>query len=340
MSGRPGSGSAGRTPARRALVIGAAGQDGSYLCELLVEKGYEVAGVVRRSLDEPMPNLDRVRDDIRLVKADLADFDRVEEEIREFEPDEIYNLASVSFGLDAWSDPIQTAKLGTVAVCRLLEAICASPAQPRVFQASSAFMFGRPEVVPQTERTPYAPVEPYGAAKAYAAFMIKAYREHRGTFGCAGIFYNHESPRRPERFVSRKITKTAAAIKLGLERELVLGDIDAVRDWGYAKDFVEAAWLMLQAQHADDYVIATGEGHTVREFAEAAFAVLDLDWSDYVSIDPALLRGAGQAADLVGDPTAAREHLGWTPSVTFQDLVGLMVEADLRALSTQSASGA
>jgi GDPmannose 4,6-dehydratase len=333
------SGSAGRAPDRRALVIGAAGQDGSYLCELLVEKGYEVTGLVRRSLEEPIPNLDHVRHEIRLVQADLTDFGRVEEEIRDFEPGEIYNFASVSFGLDAWSDPIRTTALGTVAVCRLLEAIRATPTQPRVFQASSAFVFGRPDVVPQTERTPFAPVEPYGAAKAYATFMIKAYRDRHGMFGCSGIFYNHESPRRPERFVSRKITKAAAAIKLGRERELVLGDIDAVRDWGYARDFVQAAWLMLQHEHPDDYVVATGEGHTVREFAETAFAILDLDWSEYVRIDPSLMRGAGHTANLVGDATVARERLGWTPSVTFQELVGLMVEADMRGISTKSGPG-
>jgi GDPmannose 4,6-dehydratase len=329
----PASDSAEHTSAPRALVLGASGQDGSYLCELLVEKGYEVTGVIRRDPRNRIPNLDRVRDEIRLVQADLADFERLEEEIREFEPGEIYNLASVSFAPDAWSDPIQTAQVGTLAVCRLLEAIRRSRVEPRLFQASSAWIFGRPDVAPQTERTPIAPVEPYGAAKAYAGFMIRAYRERHGLFGCSGIFYNHESPRRSERFVTRKITKTAAAIKLGIERELILGDTNAMRDWGYARDFVEAAWLMLQAEEPNDYVIATGEGHTVGEFAEIAFGVLDLDWREYVRFDPALMRGRGQQADLVGDATAARERLGCTPSVTFQDLVKLMVEADLRALS-------
>jgi GDPmannose 4,6-dehydratase len=319
----------------RALVIGAGGQDGSYLCELLVEKGYEVMGVVRHD-PERTPNLADVRDQIRLVQADLTEPDRIEREIVEFEPEEIYNFASVSFGPDAWNDPIQTAELGTVSVCRLLEAVRTSGLESRFFQASSAWVFGRPEVTPQTERTPYAPVEPYGAAKAYAAFIVRAYRESHGLFGCSGIFYNHESPRRPDRFVTRKITRTAAAIKLGLERELVLGEIDVVRDWGYAGDYVRAAWLMLQGERPNDYVVATGQGHTVREFAELAFQAVDLDWSEYVRHDPELMRGGRQVADLIGDATAAREQLGWSPSVGFGELVELMVEADLRELSSRA----
>jgi GDPmannose 4,6-dehydratase len=324
--------SARRVTPRRALVLGAAGQDGSYLCELLLEQGYEVTGVVRRASPE-LPNLDGVRDQIRLVESDVADGGRVEQEIRETEPSEIYNFASVSFGPDVWSDPIRTARLGTVAVCRLLEAIRASSVRPRFFQASSAWVFGRPEHAPQTEQTPYDPVEPYGAAKAYADFLIRAYRDRHGIFGCSAVFYNHESPRRSDRFVTRKITRTAAAIKLGRERELVLGEIDARRDWGYARDFVAAAWLMLQAEQPDDYVVATGEAHTVREFAEIAFGLLDLDWREHVRVDQGLMRGSDQVANLVGDATAARERLGWTPSVTFPELVELMVTADLKELS-------
>jgi GDPmannose 4,6-dehydratase len=322
---------------RRALVIGAAGQDGSYLCELLVEKGYEVTGFVRRPPETRFENLEGIREEINLVHADLADVDRLETEVRKAEPDEIYNLASVSFGPDAWSDPIRTAQVGTLAVCGLLEALRASAGEPRFFQASSAWVFGHPAEAPQTERTPVAPVEPYGAAKAYGTFVTTAYRERYGLFACSGIFYNHESPRRSERFVTRKITKGAAAIKLGRERELVLGDVDAVRDWGYAKDFVEAAWLMLQADRPDDYVIATGEAHTVGEFADVAFGALDLDWREYVRIEPELRRGGAQPADLVGDATAARERLGWKPSVTFEELVALMVEADVEALSREPA---
>jgi len=313
----------------RALVLGAAGQDGSYASELLVAKGYDVTGVVRSDPAERIPNLDGVRESMRLVQADLADLGRLAGVIDEAAPAEIYNFASDSFGPDAWRDPIGTAQLGAVAVCGLLEAIRASAGGARLFQASSAWVFGRPERSPQTESTPYGPVEPYGAAKAFADFLVGAYREHHGVFACAGILYNHESPRRSERFVTRKVTRTAAAIKLGLARELVLGNVDVARDWGYAKDVVEAAWLMLQAE----YVIATGESHAVRELLELAFGALDLDWEDYVRLDPALGRGAGELVGLVGDATAARERLGWAPSVTFPDLVELMVEADLAELS-------
>jgi GDPmannose 4,6-dehydratase len=319
----------------RALVIGAGGQDGSYLSELLAEKGYEVTGIVRRDPEE-VPNLTLVRDRIRLVQADLEEPGRIAREIVELQPDEIYNFASVSFGPDAWRDPIATAELGAVAVCRLLEAIRERGREARFFQASSAWVFGRPEATPQDEGTPFAPVEPYGAAKAYATFIVRAYRESHGLFACSGIFYNHESPRRSERFVTRKITRAAAAIKLGLERELVLGDMDVVRDWGYAADYVEAAWLMLQPEQPGDYVVATGEGHTVREFAELAFQAVGLDWSEYVRHDPALVRAGSQVADLIGDASAAREQLGWSPSVGLRELVELMVEADLRELSSRA----
>jgi GDPmannose 4,6-dehydratase len=285
-----------------------------------------------------MPNLDPVRDAIRIVQADVAEVGPLEAEIRTFEPDEIYNFASVSFGPDAWRDPFETARVAALGACNLLEAIRASSARPRLFQASSAWVFGRPEVAPQNERTPHAPVEPYGAAKAYADFMTRAYRDGQGVFACSGILYNHESPRRSPRFVSRKITKTAAAIKLGLERELALGEIDAVRDWGYAKDFVQAAWLMLQADEPHDYVVATGEAHTVRELAEIAFGALELDYSEYLRIDPAATRRGGQVANLLGDPTAARDRLGWTPSVSFEELVTLMVEADVSELARDPAA--
>jgi GDPmannose 4,6-dehydratase len=324
----------GGASGRRALVLGASGQDGSYLCELLVERGYEVAAVVRGSASGRLPNLDGVRDRIRLVQADLlTDLDRVAREIGELEPHEIYNFASISFGPDAWAKPLETARLGAFAVAGLLEAIRTGAAAARFFQASSAWVFGRPELTPQTERTPYAPVEPYGAAKAYGDYLIRAYRERYGLFACSGILYNHESPRRPSRFVTRKVTRAAAAIKLALERELVLGEIDVVRDWGYAKDFVEAASLILRASRPDDYVVATGEAHTVRELVELAFGVVELDWREYVRFDPELARREDRGADLVGDASAARERLGWAPSISFSDLVRLMVEADLGELS-------
>jgi GDPmannose 4,6-dehydratase len=322
--------------ARRALVIGAAGQDGSYLTELLVEKGYDVTGVIRRDPADRIPNLDGVRDRIALVQADLGDAPRLEQAIRDFEPDEIYNLASVSFGPDAWSDPVLTAQLGTVALTALLEAIRASRVPARFFQASSAWVFGQPEHSPQNEQTPYAPSEPYGAAKAFGDFLVRAYRARYDQFACSALFYNHESPRRPERFVTRKITRAAAAIKLGLQSEVVLGDIDAARDWGYAKDFVAAVWAMLQADEPEDYVIATGEPHTVRELIELAFSHVGLDWEEHVTFNPALRRGGGQVANLVGDSSKLRERLGWKPTVTFEELVRLMVDADLDELSRNS----
>lgn len=319
--------------ARRAVVIGAAGQDGSYLTELLVEKGYDVTGVIRRDPADRIPNLDGVRDRIALVQADLGDAPRLEKAIRDFKPDEIYNLASVSFGPDAWSDPVLTAELGTVALTALLETIRASPVPARFFQASSAWVFGQPEHSPQNEQTPYAPSEPYGAAKAFGDFLVRAYRARYGLFACSALFYNHESPRRPERFVTRKITRAAAAIKLGLESEVVLGDIDAARDWGYAKDFVAAVWAMLQADEPEDYVIATGEPHTVRELIELAFSHVGLDWEQYATFNPSLHRGGGQVANLVGDSSKLRKRLGWRPSVSFEELVRLMVDADLAELS-------
>jgi GDPmannose 4,6-dehydratase len=321
----------------RALVLGAAGQDGSYASELLVGKGYDVTGVVRSDPKEPIPNLDAVRDEMCLVQADLADSGRLAGLVEDVAPAEIYNFASVSFGPDAWRDPVGTTQLEAGVVSGLLEAIRKRARDARMFQASSAWVFGRPDRSPQNESTPYAPVEPYGAAKASADLMVDASREHDGVFACSGILYNHESPRRPERFVTRKITRGAAAIKLGLERELVLGDVNAARDWGYAKDVVEAAWLMLQAERPEDYVIATGESHTVRELLGLAFGVLDLDWEDHVRTDLALARGPGEPVGLVGDASAARERLGWAPSVTFPELVELMVESDLAELSRRHA---
>jgi GDPmannose 4,6-dehydratase len=318
---------------RRALVIGAAGQDGSYLTELLLDKGYDVAGVVRANVDGRFHNLDAVRERIHLVRADLADTETLVRAIDDFEPDEIYNLASVSFGPDAWTHPVETAHLGTVAVAALLEAVHRRGNDTRFFQASSAWVFGQPAQAPQDEETPYAPTEPYGAAKAYSNFLIRAYRGRYGTFACSGLFFNHESPRRPVRFVTRKITRAAAAISLGLEQELVLGDVDAVRDWGYAKDFVAAVWSMLQLSEPQDFVLATGETHTVREFVDLAFRRLDLDWTEHVRLDPALRRSKAEVVNLVGDASRARAQLGWAPTVTFEQLVAMMVDADLAELS-------
>jgi GDPmannose 4,6-dehydratase len=317
------------SPSRRALVLGAAGQDGSYLCELLLDEGYEVLGLVRRDPESEIPNLEGIRDRINLNRADLIDTVEIERAMASFEPHEVYNFASVSFGPDAWADPKRTVELGTVAVARLLEAVRGARSSPRFFQASSAWVFGRPSESPQTERTPYAPVEPYGAAKAFGDFLIRGYRSRYDLFACSAVYYNHESPRRPDRFVTRKVTKAAASLSLGGSGPLQLGDLDARRDWGYAKDYVRAAWLMLQADTPADYVVATGETHSVRDLIEAAFHEVGLDWRAHVTVDPSLKRHRGEVANLVGDASAAHEKLNWEPTVSFDGLVSLMVEADL-----------
>ena len=323
-------------PSPCALVIGAAGQDGSYLTELLLEQGYRVVGIVRGDLSDEMPNLEHVRNRIELVRADLANTEAVVDALATYEPSELYNFASVSFGPDAWNDPVRTAELGALAIARLLEGIRSTNPALRFFHSSSAWVFGRPTNVPQTELTPYAPVEPYGAAKAFGDFLIRGYRERHDLYACSGLFYNHESPRRPARFVTRKITNAAASIALGLSDRLVLGDVEAQRDWGFAADYVRAAWLMLKADEPSDYVIATGQAHTVRGFAETAFSHVGLDLERHLSVDPTLGRAKGQVANLIGDASAARERLGWSPTLTFEELVRLMVDADVAALSGEA----
>jgi GDPmannose 4,6-dehydratase len=327
-------------PSPCALVIGAAGQDGSYLTELLLEQGYRVVGFVRSDPSEALPNLECVRDRVEIVRADLANTEAIVNALATYEPSELYNFASVSFGPDAWTDPVRTAELGALAIARLLEGIRSTRPTLRFFQASSAWVFGRPTEVPQTESTPYAPVEPYGAAKAFGDFLIRGYRERHDLYACSGLFYNHESPRRPARFVTRKITSAAASIALGLSDRLVLGEVDAQRDWGFAADYVRAAWLMLQADEPADYVIATGQAHTVRAFAETAFSHVGLELDRHLSLDPSLSRAKGQVANLIGDASAARERLGWSSSVTFEELVTLMVDADVAALSGSTAASA
>ncbi|HUG63719.1 MAG TPA: GDP-mannose 4,6-dehydratase [Gaiellaceae bacterium] len=319
---------------RRALVIGAAGQDGSYLTELLLDEGYTVVGIVRDAGRHELPNLEHVRDRIELVNADLADPSWIIASLSTYEPTEVYNFASVSFGPDAWANPSRAIELGGLATAHLLEGIRSAASSPRFFQASSAWVFGRPSEVPQSEETPYAPVEPYGAAKALGDFLVRAYRERHDLFACSGIYYNHESPRRPERFVTRKITRAAASISLGLSDRLALGDVDTRRDWGYARDYVRAAWLMLQADEPADYVVGTGRTHTVRAFAEAAFAAVNLDLERHLVLDPALRRTKGEVGDLVGNASAARSVLAWSPTVTFDELVTLMTAADLAALGS------
>lgn len=318
---------------RRALIIGCSGQDGSYLAELLVQEHYDVMGVLRGHRDGNVPNLANVREDVRLAWSDLADTPQIAALIGQFQPHEIYNFASVSFGPDAWTDPALTAELSAVALARLLMAIQVEAPQARFFQASSAWVFGQPTEAPQNELTRFAPTEPYGAAKAYGNYLIDGYRRKYGLYGCSGIFFNHESPRRPTRFVTRKITTGAARIKHGLADELGLGDLETLRDWGYAKDYVRAAWLSLQQDDPGDFVIATGQLHSVREFAERAFARLDLDWRDFVRTDETLVRGkSGEVFNLVGDASLAYSELGWEPTIGFAELVDLMVDADMAAL--------
>jgi len=310
----------------RAIVTGVGGQDGSYLAELLLERGYEVVGIVRR-LDTAYENLAAVRDRLELVQADLLHQDALVAVLRAHRPREVYNLASPSFVPLSWREPVATAEFAAVGVTSLLEAIRAVDPAIRVYQASSSEIFGEPAEVPQTEDTRLAPVTPYGVAKAYGHFIIGSYRRRYGLHASCGILYNHESPRRPVDFLPSKVAHAAAAISLGLERELALGDLDAQRDWGYARDYVDAMWRIVQRDEPADYVIATGELHSVRELAEVAFAHVGLDWHEHVRVDESLKRGQAELHHLVGDASRARRELDWRPSIGFQELVRLLVDA-------------
>jgi GDPmannose 4,6-dehydratase len=320
--------------ARRALITGIGGQDGSLLAELLLEHGYDVFGVVRRSASS-YPNLDSARDRIELIKADLNDELALVRALRACRPHEVYNLACVSFVPMSWEQPVLTAELAAVGATALLEAIREVDPAIRFYQASSSEIFGEPVETPQTERTPLSPLTPYGVAKAYAHFITRSYRSRYGLHACAGILYNHESPRRPLEFLPSKVANAAAAIKLGLTAELWLGDLAAQRDWGYAGDYVRAMWLMLQQDEPDDYVFATGEPHSVEELVQCAFDHVGLDWRAYVHIDESLKRGKAELHGLVGDPTKARERLGWNPEVLFQELVSLLVDSELERLGRE-----
>jgi GDPmannose 4,6-dehydratase len=316
---------------KTALITGITGQDGSYLAELLLAKGYDVHGMVRRSSTETFERLSHIRHAITLHTGDLLDHPSLVEVLRECEPDEIYNLGAMSFVAASWSQPVLTAEFTAVGVTKMLEAMRKVSPEARLYQASSSEMFGKVLEVPQRETTPFYPRSPYGVAKCYGHFITVNYRESYDLFACSGILFNHESPRRGLEFVTRKVTHGAAAIKLGLEEELALGNLDAARDWGYAKDYVEAMWLMLQQDEPDDYVIATGEAHTVRELVELAFRRVGLQWEDHVRIDPQFFRPA-EVEHLIGDASKAREKLGWKPRTSFEELVNLMVDADLEAL--------
>jgi GDPmannose 4,6-dehydratase len=316
---------------KRALITGIGGQDGSILAELLLERGYDVAGLVRPGAD-PYPNLDGIQDRVELVEADLLNQGSLTTALAAAGPEEVYNLAAPSFVPASWERPVETAGFAAVGATSLLEAIRAVDPTIRFYQASSSEIFGEPRDSPQTESTRLEPVTPYGVAKAYAHFIVHSYRRQYGLFACSGILYNHESPRRPVQFLPRKVAHGVAAISLGLEEELALGDLDARRDWGYAGDYVRAMWLMLQQAEPDDYVVASGEDHSVRELVECAFGHVGLDWHDHVRVDPALERGAAELHRLVGDPTRARERLGWRPEIGFEQLVHLLVDADLERL--------
>ena len=317
---------------KRALITGITGQDGSYLAELLLEKGYEVHGMVRRASTETFQRLEGIRDAITLHTGDLLDQRSLVDVMRECEPEEIYNLAAMSFVAASWSQPVLTAEFTAVGVTRVLEAMREVSPDARLYQASSSEMFGQVLEVPQRETTAFYPRSPYGVAKCYAHFITVNYRESYDLFAACGILFNHESERRGLEFVTRKVTHAAAAIKLGLQTEVALGNLDAERDWGYAKDYVEAMWLMLQEDEPDDYVIATGEAHSVRELVDAAFAHVGLDPDDHVRIDPKYLRPA-EVEHLIGDPSKARDKLGWSPSTSFEEMVKLMVDSDLELLA-------
>jgi GDPmannose 4,6-dehydratase len=317
---------------RRALITGITGQDGSYLAELLLEKGYEVHGMVRRASTEKFDRIEHLRDRITLHQGDLLDHRSLTDALRAADPDEIYNLAAMSFVAVSWIQPTLTAEFTGVGVTRILEAMREVCPEARFYQASSSEMFGKVLEVPQTETTPFYPRSPYGVAKAYGHFITVNYRESYNLHATSGILFNHESPRRGLEFVTRKITWHAAAIKHGKLDKLELGNLDAERDWGYAKDYVEAMWLMLQQDKADDYVIATGRTNTVRECVEIAFDEAGLgDYDKHVEINPAFLRPA-EVDQLIGSPAKAKADLGWEPETSFEELIRLMTRADLELL--------
>jgi GDPmannose 4,6-dehydratase len=320
------------TDRRSALITGITGQDGSYLAELLLEKGYDVHGMVRRASTEKFDRIEHLRDRLTLHQGDLLDQRSLVDALRAAQPDEIYNLAAMSFVAVSWIQPTLTAEFTGVGVTRMLEAMREVCPGARFYQASSSEMFGKVLEVPQTETTPFYPRSPYGVAKAYGHFITVNYRESYDLHATSGILFNHESPRRGLEFVTRKITWHAAAIKHGLERELRLGNLDAERDWGYAKDYVEAMWSMLQCDEPEDYVIATNESHSVRECCQIAFDEAGLgDFERYVTIDPAFVRPA-EVDHLIGDPAKAERDLGWRPQTSFEELIRLMTRADMELL--------
>lgn len=316
----------------RALITGITGQDGSYLAELLLEKGYEVIGMVRRASTESFDRIDHIKDKITLAQADLLDQLSIITIIEQHRPTEVYNLAAQSFVPTSWDQPVLTGEFNALGVTKMLEAIKLVDKKIRFYQASSSEMFGKVREVPQTEKTSFYPRSPYGVAKVYGHWITVNYRESYGIHANSGILFNHESPRRGLEFVTRKITDGVVRIKLGLSDKLALGNLDAKRDWGYAADYVKAMWLMLQQDEPDDYVIATGQTHSVEDFVKTAFSHVDLDYKKYVVTDPRFVRPA-EVDLLLGDASRAKKKLGWEPTVTFEELVKMMVDADIQRLS-------
>jgi GDPmannose 4,6-dehydratase len=317
--------------AKTALITGITGQDGSYLAELLLDKGYRVCGMVRRSSTENFQRIDHIREQVELYQADLLDQTSIAGVLDKVRPDEVYNLAAMSFVPTSWTQPVLTAEFTAVGVTRMLDAIRQVHPTARFYQASSSEMYGKVQEVPQSETTPFYPRSPYGVAKVYGHYITVNYRESYGMFCCSGILFNHESPRRGLEFVTRKISHGVALIKTGRSKELRLGNLHAKRDWGFAGDYVRAMWLMLQQAEADDYVVGTGETHTVEEFVRIAFDHVGIDWRKHVIVDPKFFRPA-EVDLLLSDPTRAQQKLGWKLEVSFEQLVTMMVDADVAAL--------
>ncbi len=313
---------------KKALITGITGQDGSYLAEFLLEKGYEVYGMVRRSSTENFERIDQIRDRIGLVQADLLDQLSIISIIKEIRPGEVYNLGAQSFVPTSWSQPVLTGEFTAIGVTRMLEAVKLVDPGIRFYQASSSEMFGKVRESPQNEETPFYPRSPYGVAKVYGHWITVNYRESYDIFACSGILFNHESPRRGREFVTRKVSLGAAMIKLGLQKKLGLGNLDARRDWGYAGDYVQAMWMMLQHDTPEDFVVSSGISHSVRDLVKIAFDCVDLDWEKYVEIDPAQMRPA-DVDHLLGDPSRAHKVLKWTPEISFETLIEMMVRHDL-----------
>jgi GDPmannose 4,6-dehydratase len=316
---------------KTALITGITGQDGSYLADFLLEKGYEVVGMVRRTSTINFDRIRHIQDRIVLAQGDLLDQVSLVDIMKEYRPDEVYNLAAQSFVPTSWRQPVLTGEFTALGVTRMLDAMRMVVPEARFYQASSSEMFGKVREVPQNESTPFYPRSPYGVAKVYGHWITVNYRESYGLFACSGILFNHESPRRGLEFVTRKVTHGAARAKLGLEEDLPMGNMEAQRDWGFAGDYVKAMWLMLQQDEAEDFVVATGRTHSVRQLLEVAFGYVDLDYRDYVRVDERFIRPA-DVDQLVGDATKAREKLGWQPQVAFDELIKMMVDSDLARL--------